>query len=56
MNVSLTADEATALRVAIRLAQSTLTELVSMSASKEQRAPLMDAIRRLHSADRKLDK
>lgn len=54
MNVRLTADEATSLRVAIRMAQSTFTELVSMSASKEARAPFMDVIRTLHSADKKL--
>ena len=54
MNVRLTADEATTLRVAIRMAQSTFTELVSMSTSKEARAPFVDVIRALHSADRKL--
>jgi hypothetical protein len=52
--VSLTDNEATALRVAIRLAQAVNTELVSMTPSEELRGTLMGLIRNLHTADRKL--
>ncbi len=54
MNVSLTDDEVAAMRVAIRMASVVHTEMVSMSPSKDVRQMLMDAIRRLHSADQKL--
>lgn len=52
--VSLTDDEASAVRVAIRVAQAVNTELVSMSPDKEMRGMLMEMIRHLHSADQKL--
>lgn len=54
MKVNLTEDEMLAVRVAIRLTSAVHTEMVSMSPNKEVRAMLMDAIKRLHSADRKL--
>lgn len=56
MKVDLTADEITAVRVAIRMASVVHTEMVSMSPSKDVRHMLMDAIRRLHSADGKLER
>ena len=55
MKVSLTADEATTVRVAIKMAESAHTHLVSMSPSKEVRQMLMDALRHLHAADRKIE-
>lgn len=55
MKVTLTDEEATAVRVAIRMAESANTQLVSMSPSEEVRRMLMELLRLLHSADKKLE-
>lgn len=47
-------DEAKALLIAVRLAQGTFTELISMSTTREARAPLMNLVRDLETAAQKL--
>ncbi len=54
VKVTLTDDEVTVTRVALRLAQTTYTDLMSMSPSREVRQMFMEAMRRLNAVDKKL--
>jgi hypothetical protein len=53
VKVTVSDDEARTVRVAIRLAETAYTSMLSMSPSTEMRTMLMGALGQLHSVDKK---